>query len=82
MIQWIMPFNNGMPIIAYHIEIQNINGLWQSDVSCNGASQTVISNLYCVVPMNTLSLNFGLQFNSTVQVRISASNMMGQGAWS
>jgi hypothetical protein len=38
MISWVMPFHNGMPIIAYQIEILNINGLWQSDISCNGAS--------------------------------------------
>lgn len=69
-------------ISAYHIEITDSNSLWQTHSECDGTDAQIISSLRCVVSMDTLSLTYGLQFDETVIVRVSASNSMGQGAWS
>ena len=36
-----------------------------------------MSNLYCIIPMQTLESTFGLVFNQYIQVRASAYNAYG-----
>lgn len=84
-INWVAPYANGATIDAYHIEIQDYNSLWQQDAACDGSgasSEQIIAMQSCIVPMANLRVNLGLQFDALVYVRVSASNMMGQGAWS
>lgn len=81
-ISWTAPYENGATISAYHIELTDNNGLWQTEPLCDGSQQETIDALSCIIPMDTLSLSHGLIFDAFVYVRISASNQMGQGAWS
>jgi hypothetical protein len=81
-VSWLHPFENGAPILQYHIEIKDSNGIWQQESTCDGSQQVVVQNAICVIPMSDLRTNLGLTFNSLVVFRISASNLRGQGAWS
>jgi len=81
-VAWLAPYENGATISAYYIEIKDQSGNWQTTPECDGSTAQVINALSCVVSMDTLSLSYGLAFNEIVIVRISAQNIMGQGAWS
>lgn len=63
-IQWTAPNSNADTITSYLIEIYDPVTLdWHTNSNCDGTQATVISNLYCIVPMsvlqNTLQYSYG-----------------------
>jgi len=71
-VSWTHPYNNGAAITRYHVEV--LAGSWQllQDCSLSG----------CEIPMIEFTMTYGLAFDQLIEVRVSASNMMGQGSWS
>jgi hypothetical protein len=55
-IDWIAPYNRGSTIIAYNVQIKNKLGTFVEELTyCNARTDsTIIGNLYCVIPMDTL----------------------------
>jgi hypothetical protein len=48
--------------------------------NCNGADNTIISNLACQIPLATLRTgSFSLPYNAAILVKISATNAIGVG---
>jgi len=81
-IEFTVPYDNSSPVDYYFIEISNKAGTtWTEDTTnCNGQSQTIIDQLYCIVPMSVLTANpYDYVFQDTVIVRISAHNTYGFG---
>ena len=79
-ITWAQPNDNSDPITAYKIEIQLLNGSWLQDTTdCNGSSSIIMSQMYCVVPMSTLTSTYSLVFGDLVVARASAYNVNGWG---
>jgi hypothetical protein len=81
-IEWAAPYENGAVISAYQIEIQDYNGLWQVEGACDGSDAGIVAATLCIVPMADLRNNLALNFDMLIYARVSASNVMGQGAWS
>lgn len=78
MISWVAPSANGVAISSYLIEIQNSASAWVTETtSCDGSSTTVKTNLYCIIPMTTLTSTFSLTYDTLVNVRVSATNSIG-----
>jgi len=73
LITWQAPYFNGASIDAYQVEVMDSNGLWK-DFDTTETST--------VVSMATLIDELGLSYEDLVVVRVSASNLMGQGPWS
>jgi hypothetical protein len=66
MISWTAPHNGGDPIDKYLIEIADSTGsVWNTDLTdCDGSSSTVMSNMYCIISMSTLTSSpFNYVFN-------------------
>ena len=83
-IQWIAPYNNADTITKYKIEIltdtdaTTPNTYTETTTYCDGSLTTVISNLYCIVPMSALiTTPFSLDYLELVTVRVSAYNSFG-----
>ncbi len=55
-ISWAKPFENYNAIDKYRIYIRDTTGTeWNLDeVNCNGAVPMIVTERYCVIPMNTL----------------------------
>jgi hypothetical protein len=71
-VAWTIPFNNGDPITQYHVEV--LADSWQQLLDCKLPG--------CEIPMLDFTVTYGLAFDQLIEVRVSASNMMGQGSWS
>ncbi|CDW74138.1 pa14 multi-domain protein [Stylonychia lemnae] len=84
LVQWSAPPSNGAPISSYLIEIQDVNAGWQSEpIMCNGNNLAVVGQRQCLIPMQTLTgSQFGLTFDTLIQVRVAAANSKGTGPWS
>lgn len=85
MISWTAPAANSYPITAYLIEIaDSLSASWIADTThCDGSSSTVMSNMYCVIPMSTLTTApYSYVFDQLVVVRVSAYNARGWGSTS
>lgn len=56
-ITWSAANSNGDAVTAYLIEISNsLSVSWIADTThCDGSSSTVMTNLYCIIPMSTLT---------------------------
>ena len=80
-ISWIQPDDNGDTITSYLIEIKDSLSGWNTELTdCDGSDGTIITNLYCIVPMTTLtSAPFTLSLDDLVEVRILATNSVGNG---
>lgn len=72
-ISWMAPNSNFKPVDAYKIKIKNkATGLYYEDLSyCDGSLSTIISQLYCEIPMNRLrsspyNLKYGYDVIATV----------------
>jgi hypothetical protein len=80
-IEWAAPFDNYEAIDYYKIEILDTNSNFVEDSSCDGTSSTVISNLYCLIPMTSLwDEPFLLTQGTRLQAKISAHNSRGWSA--
>lgn len=80
LIQWTAPYSNAEPITKYRIEIVNKAGTPVEDlVHCDGSTSVIVSNLKCVVPMDTLRTSYLLQYPDLVQVQVYAYNSYGWG---
>jgi len=82
-ISWTAPNSNSYPITSYLIEIaDSLTATWTADTTnCDGSSSTVMGNMYCIIPMSTLtSAPYGYLFNQLVVVRASATNARGTGS--
>jgi hypothetical protein len=82
LIAWDAPYENGSAITQYSIEILDSSDLWNQAAECDGSLASVVAARQCVVPMDTLTSLYGYQFDELVLVRISATNLLGQGPWS
>lgn len=84
-ISWTAPNSNSYTISSYLIEIaDSLTATWNADTTnCDGSSSTVMSNMYCIIPMSTLtSAPYGYLFDQLVVVRASAQNTRGSGSTS
>mmetsp|Transcript_9442 Transcript_9442/g.8983 ORF Transcript_9442/g.8983 Transcript_9442/m.8983 type:complete len:215 (+) Transcript_9442:523-1167(+) len=82
-IEWDEPFSGGLPLTSYFIEIEKSGtGTWFEDTDdCDGSSATIITNRYCVIPMDTLTgATYAYLFQEVVIARVSALNTLGAGA--
>lgn len=68
-ISWTSPSSNGSPITEYKILILQNDGVTYTEQTsfCSGADATIISNMYCFVPLSVLRLSpYSLTYNSLV----------------
>ena len=78
-IAWTAPVDNHATIDQYQILIADSDGLFVEDTAvCDGAEQTVVDGLHCLVPMTALWAEpFTLAQSTTVQAKILAHNERG-----
>jgi len=83
-IAWAEPASNGATISAYRVEIKDSGSSWITETTdCDGSDATIMSNLYCIIPMSTLTGgSFTLPVNTLVEVQIRATNSYGDGSYS
>ena len=84
-IEWSSPYNGASPIIAYNVQIQAKDFTFHEELTyCNARSDpTVISNRYCVIPMDVLkSSPFSLVQGDVIQAKVLAQNVIGDSAYS
>lgn len=80
MISWTAPDNGGETLTSYAVEIADTTtSTWTADTTnCDGSNASVMSNLYCIIPMSTLTSSpYSLTFDQLVQVRVRATNSKG-----
>lgn len=84
-IAWTAPSSNNVAIDAYKIEIISSNGVtyFEDLIHCDGTDSTIITNLYCLIPMTTLRASpYSLILSTVVAAKISAHNSRGWSATS
>lgn len=76
----VAPSDNSETISAYKVEFAHGASWSEASTACDGSSATVLSNMYCIVPMSTLrAAPFSLVFDDAIQVRAQAYNAYGWG---
>jgi hypothetical protein len=79
-ISWTAPSSNGSPITQYQIQILSSDGVtyYTDTTDCDGSSATVVSNLYCNIPMATLTSSpYSLTLGTLIVAIVSAENEIG-----
>lgn len=79
-VEWQAPNNRGSTITAYIIKIRHSDDITysQETTSCDGADPTIVSDLYCKIPISSLrALPFSLQWGSQVYATVIAVNNYG-----
>jgi hypothetical protein len=81
---WTLPSDNGSPITAYKVYIQEVGTTTytQESTDCDGTSATVISNRYCHIDISTLIASFNLDGGDSVYAKVVAVNTYGETAQS
>jgi hypothetical protein len=71
-ISWTAPENGSDTIDAYLIKIYNPStSTYSADTTdCNGSSSTVMTNMYCIIPMSVLTSTYGYGFNVLVLAQV------------
>jgi hypothetical protein len=55
-ISWVAPNSGSLAIVSYKIEILSSDGLtFKQTSTCNGEDSMIKTNLFCTVPMKTLT---------------------------
>ena len=76
---WTEPADNHWPVLEYEVSIATSGGALQVDTSlCDGSSASVISDLYCIIPMSSLtSAPYSLAVDALVEFAVRARNARG-----
>jgi len=76
------PLDNSESITAYLVEIEKSDGTFLETSYCDGSDLTVISQMYCEVPMTTIidSTIYNIASGATIIARVSAFNAFGWSA--
>lgn len=85
MIDWTAPYDGGIEITSYTIEIRTTDAqVFDVDnFDCDGADATILANTQCTVPVATLrEAPFSLAWGTGVYARIIATNWHGDSATS
>jgi len=76
-ISWAAPASNGEAITAYTIKVLQTGGSTYSEepVACDGSEATIVSNLYCDIPLATLRAPpFSLGLGDLVRATVAAGS--------
>jgi len=80
-ISWTAPFNNGLNITAYRIQILKNSGtsFLTNTAECDGANNAVIAAMSCLMLMTTFrtTSTFAYPYNSVPLVQVAAINAEG-----
>jgi hypothetical protein len=78
-ITWTNPTSNGAAITEYLIKIKGTDGEFYTSLdTCDGSLATIVSNMYCYVPMETLkAAPFSLTKGDAIIVSANAKNLKG-----
>ena len=85
---WTTPADGSDTIDRYAIEVKNSAGAWVGPpAGCGGTGSptmaTMVSSKTCIIPMSTLTGSgtgeYGLAFDTLVEVRAAAGNSFGVG---
>ncbi|TNV75036.1 hypothetical protein FGO68_gene6423 [Halteria grandinella] len=76
-ISWTEPFNNGLNITQYKVEILRKVGTWSTNSECDATTnQTIIANRQCYITMQALrSTTYGYAYSEVPVFRVSAYNL-------
>jgi hypothetical protein len=79
MISWIAPYNNGVAITSYTIDILRNDGLFSEDlVNCDGSTSEIVSATHCEIPIISLLEDpYNLDLGSSIYAKVSATNYYG-----
>jgi hypothetical protein len=81
-ISWVAPSSNSAEIDGYEVQIADSNGNFVVEATyCDGfASEAVLTDTYCLVPMSVLrGVDYGLELADIVRVVVRAHNVYGYG---
>ena len=84
-INWTLPYDGSSPLLYFVLEIETSTRTFiEQTTYCNARSDpAVITNQYCVLPMDILtSAPFNLIQGNIVVATISAANILGQSQFS
>ena len=82
-ITWVKPYDNSEPVIDYEILIQKTDGSFAEATECNGRTTSIIQNMFCYVPVQTLrAAPFNLPYEKLVVIKARARNQFGFGDYS
>jgi hypothetical protein len=78
-VAWIEPEDNHLAVLEYEISVADSNGDLQVDTTlCDGSSTTVINDLYCIIPMASLtSAPYSLTVDTLIEFVVRARNDRG-----
>lgn len=83
LIAWLASSDNYDTTTRFEIQIKSISEVWFDEtLTCDGASETILTNNECSIPLTTLQENnFQLVRGSTISVRVAATNSIGTSAF-
>lgn len=82
-VQWTLPSDNGSPITAYRVFIQEINSgtFTEETVDCVGTDSIVIANAFCYVTVSTLLASpYNVDGGDYIWAKVMAANVYGETA--
>lgn len=73
---WTAPTANHLSIGEYEIQIADSTGAYRVDTTlCDGSVSTVITNLYCIIPMASLTIApYNLAVDALITFKVRARN--------
>jgi hypothetical protein len=75
-VAWTAPAENHLAIVEYEIQIADAAGAYSVDATlCDGSDSTVIANLYCIIPMASLTSSpYSLAVDALITFKVRARN--------
>ena len=83
-VSWIAPAANHLAVEEYEVTIADSGGTFSADSSlCDGSSASVVADLYCIIPMASLTAApYQLAVDTVIACKVRARNARGWGAYS
>jgi hypothetical protein len=80
-VAWSAPYNQGSPILGYHIYIRESDGVSFAEelTHCDGSDLTIRTNTLCSIPLTLiLAAPFNKNIGTSIYAKVVAYNIVGQ----